>query len=154
LFDCLGGQQWETLVISVSECKQAFELARKNVITCSPNDGLSRVARLMVDHWISSIVVVDKNKPVGIVTDGIIFRLIANEKNPLTLRAKDVMSKPVLTIHPKCTLTEADDQFRKTKVKRLVFVDDEGKLIGIVSKKDIDRFAAYSLAERLRSHKH
>jgi CBS domain-containing protein len=135
----------------VSECRLAFELARKNVITCSPNDTLSKVAKLMVDHWISSVVVVEKGKPVGIVTDGIIFRLIANEHNPATVRAKDVMSKPVLTISPNATLDDAEHEFAKTKVKRLVFVDGEGKLIGIVSKKDINRFSAYSLAELMRS---
>lgn len=107
----------------------------------------------MVDHWISSVVVVEKNKPVGIITDGIIFRLIANEHNPTTVRAKDVMSKPVLSISPNATLAEAEEAFAKTKVKRLVFVDAEGKLTGIVSKKDINRFSAYSWAAFLRKHK-
>jgi CBS domain-containing protein len=153
LFDCLGGQQRETLVMNVSEPKRAFDVARKNVITCGPDERLSVVAKLMVDHWISSVVVVEKGKPIGIVTDGIIFRLIAGEHNPLALRAKDVMVKPVLTVHQNITLIDAEEWFLKSRVSRLVFVDDEGKLIGIVSKKDINRFAAYSLAERLCSHK-
>jgi CBS domain-containing protein len=143
-----GTRNW--LVRIVSECKLAFELARKNVVTCRPDEGLGVIAKRMVDHWISSVVVVDKKKPIGIVTDGVIFRVIADGRNPLMLQAKDVMVKPVLTVHPNITISDAEEWFLKTKVSRLVFVDNEGKLIGIVSKKDIDRFAAYSLAERLR----
>jgi len=139
--------------MNVSEPKRAFEVARKKVITCGPDESLSAVAKSMVDHWISSVVVVEKGKPVGIVTDGIIFRLIACERNPLDLRAKDVMVKPVLTVRQNIALAEAEEWFLKSKVSRLVFVDDEGKLVGIVSKKDINRLAAYSLAERMRQRR-
>ncbi len=108
----------------------------------------------MVDHWISSIVIIERGKPVGIVTDGILFRLIAKGRNPLKLLAKDVMARPVETIREDVSLEEADEAFRKTKVKRLVIVNDAGQVKGIVSKKDIDRFAAYSLAEKLLHHRH
>jgi CBS domain-containing protein len=140
-------------MMAVSESRRAFDLARKKVVTCTPDDGLSAVAKLMVDHWISSVVVVEKSKPVGIVTDGIIFRVIAKGQNPLVLQAKDVMMKPLFTVAPTITIAEAEDWLLKSKVSRLVFVDDEGRLLGIVSKKDINRFAAYSLAERIRRRK-
>ncbi len=108
----------------------------------------------MVDYWISSVLVTEECKPIGIVTDGIIFRLIAQERNPLTLLAKDVMVSPVHTIPKHTTLEEAEEEFLRSKVSRLAIVDDEGKLVGIVSKKDIDRFAAYSLAEQILHHRH
>ena len=108
----------------------------------------------MVDHWISSIVIVERGKPVGIVTDGIIFRLIAKKRNPLNLSAKDVMAHPVHTIHEDAGLEDAEDAFLKSKVSRLVVVDDKGQVKGIISKKDVDRFGAYSLAEKLLHHRH
>ncbi len=108
----------------------------------------------MLDHWISSVVIVEGGKPVGIVTDGIIFRLIAQGRNPLNLLAKDVMVRPVQTIYLTTNLEDAEKAFQKSKVSRLVIVDDEGRMRGIISHKDIDRFAAYSYAERLIHHRH
>jgi len=138
----------------MSNPKSAIDVARKKVITCDPDEGLPSLAKKMVDHWISSILVIEKGKPVGIVTDGIIFRLIAQKRNPLNIIAKEVMVSPVLTIHANTTLRETEAQFLKTKVNRLAIVDDEGKLVGIVSKKDVNRYAAYSLAERMLKLRH
>ncbi len=134
--------------------KHVIEVARRKVVSGKPDDPLPMIAKSMVDHWISSVVIVERGKPVGIVTDGIIFRLIAKQRNPLLLSAKDVMAYPVHTIHEDSGLEEAEDAFQKSKVSRLVIVDDKGQVKGIVSKKDIDRFAAYSLAEKLLHRRH
>lgn len=134
--------------------KHVMEIARTKVITAHPDDPLSTIAKSMVDHWISSVVIVEERKPVGIVTDGIIFRLIAKERNPLKLAAKDVMAHPVHTIHGNISLEEAEDIFIKSKVSRLIIVDEKGQLKGIISKKDVDRFGAYSLAEKLCKSRH
>ncbi len=131
-----------------------MEIARTKVITAHPDDSLSAIAKSMVDHWISSVVVVEKGKPVGIVTDGIIFRLIAKGRNPLKLSAKDVMAQPVQTIHGNISLEDAECIFLESKVSRLVIVDDKGQLKGIISKKDVDRFGAYVLAEKICQHRH
>lgn len=138
----------------MSASKRVIDVARKNVVSGHPDDSLSSVAKKMVDHWISSVVIVDKGKPVGIVTDGIIFRLIAQGRNPLKLTAKKVMAQPVQTIHMDTRLEDAEATFQQSKVKRLVLVDDNGQLKGIVNQKDIDRFAAYSFADRLIHHRH
>lgn len=144
----------EMLVNSMSKSRHAIDVARRNVITGHPDENLPTVAKKMVDHWISSVLVVENDKPIGIVTDGIIFRLIAQGRNPLDLVASDVMVSPVHTIHVNTTLGEAEDAFLESKVHRLVIVNDEGKLVGIVSKKDVDRFVVYSLAERMVHHRH
>lgn len=134
--------------------RRVIDVARRKVISAHPNDSLQSIAKSMVDHWISSIVIVEAGKPVGIVTDGIIFRLIAKGRNPLNLLAKDVMAHPVVTVHEDIDLEDAEDAFRKSKVSRLVIVNDKGQVKGIVSKKDVDRFAAYSLAEKLLQRRH
>jgi CBS domain-containing protein len=142
------------LVVNMSKEYQAMDVARKNVITCQPDEDLRFVAKLMVDHWISSVIVVERDKPVGIVTDGIIFRLIAKGRNPLNLVASDVMVSPVHTIPMNTTLEEAVKAFKKTKVNRLAIVNEGGKLVGIITKKDVDRYEVYSVAERLVQRRH
>lgn len=134
--------------------KHIIDVARRKVVSGHPDDPLSLIAKSMADHWISSVVIVEKEKPIGIVTDGIIFRLIAKNRNPLKLLAKDVMAQPVHTIHEDLSLEEAEDAFQKSKVSRLVVVDNKGEVKGIVSKKDVDRFAAYSFAEKLVQRRH
>ncbi len=120
----------------MSASKRVIDVARKNVVSGHPDDSLSSVAKKMVDHWISSVVIIDKGKPVGIVTDGIIFRLIAQGHNPLKLTAKKVMVQPVPTIHENTRLEDAEATIQQSKVKRLVLVDDHGQIKGIVSQKD------------------
>lgn len=134
--------------------RRVMEIARRKVVTAHPDDPLSAIAKSMVDHWISSVVIVDNGKPVGIVTDGIIFRLIAKKRNPLKLVARDVMAHPVRTIHGDISLEDAECIFIESKVSRLIIVDAKGQLKGIISKKDVDRFGAYSLAEKLCKSRH
>ncbi|MHA2406227.1 MAG: CBS domain-containing protein [Candidatus Hermodarchaeia archaeon] len=138
----------------MTKSKRIIEVARKKVITGHLNDALPVVAKKMVDSWVSTVLIEENGKPVGIVTDGIIFRLIAKGRNPMDYVAKDVMVSPVQTIHMNTPISQAEDEFLKSKVSRLAVIDDEGTLVGIVSQKDVDRFAAYSYAERLVHHRH
>ncbi len=126
------------------------DVARRNVVTCRPDESIPMVSKMMLDNWVGSVVVLENEKPVGIVTDGIIFKLIAEGKNPTILLARDVMVKPVHTVHEnKNALDISDDEFLKSKVHRLVVVNDEGKLVGVLSRKTVDRLTKYSIAKRI-----
>lgn len=126
------------------------DVARRNVVTCRPDESIPMVSKMMLDNWVGSVVVLENEKPVGIVTDGIIFKLIAEGKNPTILLARDVMVKPVHTVHEnKNALDISDDEFLKSKVNRLVVVNDEGKLVGVLSRKTVDRLTKYSIAKRI-----
>ena len=126
------------------------DVARRNVVTCRPDESIPMVSKMMLDNWVGSVVVLENETPVGIVTDGIIFKLIAEGKNPTILLARDVMVKPVHTVHEnKNALDISDDEFLKSKVNRLVVVNDEGKLVGVLSRKTVDRLTKYSIAKRI-----
>ena len=133
---------------------RAIDIAHRIVVTCKPDERLSTVAKRMLDHWINSVFVIENDKPIGLVTDGIIFRLIAKERNLLGLLAKDVMVSPVYTIHENTNISDTKNDFLKTKVKKLALVNDEGKLTGILSKRDVDRFAKYSFAQQIIQRRH
>jgi CBS domain-containing protein len=126
------------------------DVARKKVISCGPNTSMPMIAKMMLDNWIGSVVVVENDKPKGIVTDGVIFKLIAEGKNPTIFFARDVMVTPVHTVHKDTNVADiSDDDFLRSKVNRLVVVDDQGKLVGVVSRKVIERFMKYSVARRI-----
>jgi CBS domain-containing protein len=138
------------MVRRMSKEVRVIDIARKNVITCKFDERLPDVAKLMLDNWIGSVLVVDDDqKPIGIITDGILFNLIAKGRNPTILLARDVMVKPVHTVHQDTYVSDiSDDQFLKSKVNRLAVVNDEGKLVGVLSRKVVDRSTKYAVARR------
>lgn len=140
----------KNMVKRMSKEVRVIDIARKNVVTCKSDERIPNVAKLMLDHWIGSVLVVDdKQTPIGIVTDGILFKLIAKGRNPTILLARDVMVKPVHTVHEDTYVSDiSDDQFLKSKVNRLAVVNDEGKLVGVLSRKVVDRSTKYSAVRR------
>jgi len=63
-------------------------VCRKEVVTVSPHTNLLEVARLLRSQHVGSVVVVEERRPVGILTDrDIIVKVVAEEKDPKTLRA-------------------------------------------------------------------
>ncbi len=119
--------------------------ASRDVITCHINDTIPKVAKLMVDNWISSVFVKDdNNKVVGIVTDGIVFRLVAKEKDPRLYKAGDVMVRDIITVSEDASIDELRNLFEKSKVKRVGVVDKNGEIVGVINKKWINQFKKYT----------
>ena len=95
------------------------DVARRNVVTCRPDESIPMVSKIMLDNWVGSVVILENEKPIGIVTDGIIFKLIAEGKNPTILLARDIMVQPVYTVHENNNALDiSDDDFLKSKVNR------------------------------------
>jgi len=128
--------------------KEKFSIVNamsREVVTCHISDPLPKVAQLMVDNWISSVFVRDDNdRVVGIITDGIIFRLVAKEKDPRLYKAGDVMVRDIITVGPNASIDELKSLFDKTKVKRVGVVNNKGKIIGVISKRWVNRFKKYT----------
>jgi CBS domain-containing protein len=125
----------------------------REVVTCHVSDPLPKVAQLMVDNWISSVFVKDdKERVVGLITDGIVFRLVAKEKDPRRYKAGDVMVRDIIMVSPDASIEELRALFEKTKVKRVGVVDDNGKIIGVISKRWVDKFKKYTRYYEIQLH--
>jgi len=131
-----------------TENREKFSIvnaASRDVITCHVDDSLPKVAKLMVDNWISSVFVKDDNdKVVGIITDGVIFRLVAKEKDPRIYKAGDVMVRDIITVSEDVSMDELKTLFDKTKVKRVGVVNKQGQIVGVISKKWVNQFKKYT----------
>ncbi len=113
------------------------EVMNSPVITGSEDDTVRDIAKRMTDCNVGSVVIMRGQKAVGIVTDGdIVSKVVAKNKKPSEVLAKDAMSTPLVTIGDDKDVTEAARLMRKKYVKRLG-VTDEGKLMGMVSISDI-----------------
>jgi signal-transduction protein with cAMP-binding, CBS, and nucleotidyltransferase domain len=106
------------------------------VVSASSNDTIHDIAKKMKEGNIGSIVIMEKDKPVGIVTDwDIVSNAIANDSKPSQIKAKDIM-KEIYTIESEESITEAARLLRKHNIKRLGVVY-KNRLVGIISSSDV-----------------
>lgn len=108
---------------------------------CEPFTLVQYVARMMADRDTGVIPVIDNAdamKPIGIITDrDIVVRVVAKNQDAATLRADQCMSSNPLTIDESAPLSEAVLLMERQQVRRLPVVNQQGRLVGIVSQGDI-----------------
>lgn len=111
----------------------------------SPGDSLEAIARLMVVHDCGSIPICEgegAKRIVGLVTDrDIVVRAVAAGRNPLEMKASDVMSHPIASVDPDSDVDAAIQVFESNQVRRLPVVDHQGALVGLVAQADVARNA-------------
>lgn len=139
------------------------DIMTTDVITVSKDDTVERCANLLSTHHLSGLPVLDENDEVaGIITEGDLIRRASRIEGPAFLEilggiiylenpnifledvkksmgkfASNVMTENITTVHPDLEVEDAATLLVKQKIKRLPVLDDAGKLIGIVSRKDI-----------------
>ena len=114
------------------------EIMTPNPACCGPETNLREVARLMVDHDCGEIPVVRDGRPIGVITDrDITARAVAAGRNPLEMKASDLMSSPVITVKPSTDVNECCDTMEEHQIRRVPVVDDSGSCCGMVSQADI-----------------
>ena len=108
------------------------------VVSVYKNENLETVAKLMGEEELGSIIVTDKkNQPLGLITErDIVARVTSRNLLPSKVKAKDVMSGPLKIISPNADIKDAAEQMHIQNVRRLVVLE-KGKMIGIISSKDI-----------------
>ena len=108
------------------------------VITVEEDDTVDKVAKLMDEYKIGSVVVVGGHgEPVGVITERDIVRsVVAKDKLPSEVKAKEIMSKPLITIGADEDIKEAARKMAKFDIRRLI-VMHKGKMVGIVSSRDL-----------------
>ena len=135
----------ERQVEEVKKVKNAEDLTIRDVITISPDSTVSEAETVMHDELISGLPVVDDNSEVmGIISKRDIRPVLKSE--PATL-IKDIMTSDVVTVEEGVSAEEALNVAYDNKVERLPVVRD-GKLVGIITIKDILNRAQYPNAAR------
>lgn len=132
-------------------------LMSKNVKTQTSDQNIRAVCRIMHENNIGSVVIVNHgrdhtngnntdNKPVGIITERDIVRIIGRlEPSLFVVPVHELMSKPLITISPNNSVREAMHTMQAKNIRRIVVVEKEGKdnnndkMVGIITDKDIFR---------------
>ncbi len=108
------------------------------VVTIAETATANKVAELMLDNKVGCVIVVDKmGQAIGIVTErDLVVRVLAKNLAPSDVKAKDFMTCPLVTVEPEANVTDAARMMSKQDIRRLGVLY-KGKLVGIVSSKDI-----------------
>jgi len=115
-------------------------MTREPVII-KPETDLLECAKKMVKKRVGSLLIVDKKRLVGFISEkDILWALIKKSKEDLSkIRAIDISPRKIATIKPTTTVQQAIEKMKKFKFERFPVIYN-GKLVGIVTVKDILNF--------------
>lgn len=116
------------------------DIMTRNFVSVSPDSSLKLCMKEMIKGKVGSVIVREKGKLIGILTQGDIVRAIYTDNISLTnTKAKEICTKKVVTIKPEEEIDAALNKMKKGH-KRLPVVSG-GKLIGLITIKDILRIS-------------
>lgn len=108
------------------------------VVTMGEDAPSDKVARVMDENKVGAVVVTNKDgKPLGIITEkDLVIRVLSKNLTPDSVKAKDIMTTPLMTIDPEATISEAARKMSRMDIRR-IGVLYKGNLVGLLSSKDI-----------------
>ncbi len=113
------------------------DIMAKNVKTVRTDDSVHDAVVKMNKFEVGSIIVTNNNRAVGIITSkNVLSRIVEPRLDASMVRAKDIMSSPLITIEPDIAVEDAAKLMAKKKIKQLVIMDRD-KILGILSTSDI-----------------
>src|SRR5262245_15251929 len=118
-------------------------LARKgpHVFTTSPGATVLDAALLMNEHKIGSLVVIDDGRVVGIFTErDVLRRVVGEEREPAKTLVGEVMTAELVCCTPETTIAEARGAMKNRRVRHLPLVDDDHRLLGLISIGDLNAY--------------
>lgn len=121
------------------------EICHRPAVTCSPDLDLIEMARLMMVNNISGIVIVENDKPVGIVSMRDLRDLIATVASDISaLTVRDIMKTSLITIRSSDYLFKAIFLMAKHNIHRLIVIDELDNLTGVMTDTDLLRIQTSS----------
>lgn len=143
--------------------KLAGQIMTKNVVSIKPGDEVEKAARLLLEHKISGLPVVDdENRVVGMISEGdlvlrakevkapafseilggVIFlesqnRFFAELKKTIALSVGELMTRKIYTVGEEATLEQIATLMSTKGINRVPVVDKDKKLLGIITRQDI-----------------
>lgn len=135
----------------------AREIMTREVVTVKADTDIYEAGRLMIKHKVSGLPVIDnEGRIIGMITQAdllslagvpkghvfneVVMRYVLHRPSPQLRTAKrvgDIMTKDVVTVSPETTVKTVASILNRKGIKRVPVVDNEGRIMGIVSRADI-----------------
>jgi signal-transduction protein with cAMP-binding, CBS, and nucleotidyltransferase domain len=119
---------------------KAEDVMVTEVLTLDGDVSVKEAAEIMAQEGVSAVIVTIEKKANGILTErDILKRIVAEGKNSMETKVKEIMSSPLIIIEPNMDLEEAARLMFEKKIKNLPVVH-ENRLVGLVGLQDILKF--------------
>ena len=121
--------------------KTCEEIMTPNPICCLPTDSVKKVSETMLREDLGSIPVIDNDqsqKVIGILTDrDLVLKVMAAGINPKRTKVEAVMTRKVVSCRADDDVEKAIDSMSKNQLRRIIVVNEEYKILGIISQADV-----------------
>lgn len=111
---------------------------KNQVISIDSSMSVTDAAKMMSDSGVGCVVVIQKNIPIGILTERDFVTKIAFLTKSSSIPVRNVMSSPLIAISPKETIKNLADVMKEKKIHKVPVIDGN-KLVGIVTATDLIR---------------
>lgn len=140
------------------------QIMRSDVPTISPQATIGETARILVDHGVPGVAVVENNKVIGIITEADLIAREADVEVPTpvpfldaifmadagpdfdeemrkvtAINARQLMTSPVISIRDTATLTEVATLMVDRRINPIPVLNDDLQVVGLVSRSDLVR---------------
>src|SRR4030095_9748547 len=121
--------------------KKCRDIMTQDLVYCWPDDPVSKAAQLMKKEDIGPVLIVDNEKArtlVGIVTDrDLALKIVGEGRDPQKTKVEEVMKRKLVTCHADDNVDNAIKAMAQYQLRRIPVVDDNNKLVGIISQADV-----------------
>jgi CBS domain-containing protein len=133
------------------------EICNRTVVVARKDERVSQVAKLMREHDVGAVVIVegakDAQKPIGILTDrDIVLDMVGREWDRDNAPVSEIMCHDLVLAHEDDDLSSTVEQMRERGVRRVPVVDENGHLKGILSSSDVMEFMAEGMVALAHVH--
>jgi len=123
-------------------------ILRQAPVSCAADTPLGRALETMEQHRIGSMPVVDAdNRPFGVFTRQDVIGRVVLAQRPLETPIAQVMSAPVITLPARSTAGDAALLMARSGIRHVIVLDDDGRLAGVVSERDLFSLQRLSVRE-------
>lgn len=121
---------------------KAGELCNRDVITATRDTSILEAARLMREHHVGSLIIIESVsghvRPVGILTDrDIVIEVIAKDVSPGEITVGDAMTFSLLKVTEDENIFDVAQRMRCRGVRRVPVISNDGALVGIIALDDL-----------------
>ncbi len=107
-------------------------------ISIKPYINVKEAAKIMREKDVGSLIIENNNFLLGILTEqGIVHKIVSRGKNPEEILVEDIMKSKIVTINPNDNIDYAMSLMLTRNIRQLPVVDEDNKLVGIITRNDI-----------------
>ncbi len=132
------------------EVKRIDQIMSRIVFTVSPELPFERALAEMADKSLSCLVVAEGETPIGILTERDVLRLAAQGRVPEGFSVGQAMRRPILSVTPSTSVSQAAALMRERKVRRLVVTNGHTRIQGLVTQSNMVKALENSYIQTLK----